>query len=102
MSRRHRARNNYPEGYAEHSVEMDWRKDRDADVATLDRESPFQDVQQLRAINALLAGRIDKTIARAELAEYLFVGVSKRVRIYVAASLIVGAFIGYFLRLIFA
>ena len=72
MSRRHRARNNYPEGYAEHSVEMDWRKERDADNEQL-----------------------EKTVARAELAEYVLVGVAKRVRIYVAAALIVGIFIGY-------
>ena len=79
MSRRHRARNNYPEGYAEHSVEMDWRKERDADNEQL-----------------------EKTVARAELAEHVLIGTISSKWRYIAVALIVGIFIGYFTRLISA
>ena len=100
MSRRHGARGHYPEGYAEHSVDMDWRKERDADVdmkGLMYEDDPNHDPELARefAINLALNEQLEKTVARAELAEYVLVGVAKRVRIYVAAALIVGIFIGY-------
>ena len=69
MSRRHhKARNNYPEGYAEHEVEMDWRKERDVELdAKLATHG--KDVARLRVLNAVLTAQINKTTARAERAE---------------------------------
>lgn len=99
MSRRHRPRNAYPEGWSEHNVDMDWRTQRDADIAA-QTINPDEDAQRLRVVNTALSAQLKNTTERAELAEYALQNPPVRHALrWGALYLLVGMIIGYGMRL---